>query len=102
MLMIAPREQRGARRRADRRGVELIEGDALVGEAGERRRMDLAAQRVGEAEADVVEQDDQDVRRVCGKMVRLRAPDVLKLLTSVPPCSRWGPAEAAAPIPPRP
>ena len=84
MLMIAPRQQRGARRRADRRGMELIERDALVGEARKRRRVHLAAQRVGEAEADIVQQHDQDVRGVRGKMVRFRAPHMLRLLQRRP------------------
>ena len=83
-LMIAPGQQRRAGRRADRGRVELVEGDALVGEARQRRRMDLAAKRVGEAKADVVEEDDEDVRRVGRKMVRLGAPDMLRLLQRRP------------------
>ena len=90
MLVIAPGQQRCARRRADRRCVKLVERDALIGEARKRRRMNLAAQRVGEAEADIVEQHDQDVRRVGGKMVRLRAPDMLRLLQRRPRRARGG------------
>ena len=90
MLMIAPGQQRRAGWRADRGRVESVEGDALIGEARQRRRVHLAAERVGEAEADVVEQHDQDVRRVGGKVVRLRAPDMLRFLQRRPRRARGG------------
>ena len=89
-LVIAPGQERRPRRRADRGRVELIEDDAVVGEARQCRRVDLAAKRVGQAKADVVEEDNQDVRRVGRKMVRLRAPDMLGLLQRRPGGARGG------------
>ena len=83
-LVIAPGQQRRPGRRADRGRVELVEGDAVVGEARQCRRVDLAAKRVGQAKADVVEEDDEDVRRVGRKMVRLGAPDMLRFLQRRP------------------
>ena len=71
-LVVAPGEQRRARRRADRGGVEGVVADALVRDARQRRRVDRAAEGVGQAEADVVEQDDEDVGRVLRQMARLR------------------------------
>ena len=62
-LMVPPGQQRGARRRTDRGGVERVVADPVVREAGQRRCVDLAAEGVGQAEADVVEQDDEDVGR---------------------------------------
>ena len=73
-LVVAPGQESGARGRADRRGVEPVVPDPLVGEAAEGRRVDRAAEGVGGPEAHVVDQDDQDVRRVLGEVVRLDAP----------------------------
>ena len=63
-LVVAAGQQRRPRRRADRRGVEGVVADALVGEPRQRRRVDRTAEGVRQAEADVVEQDDEDVGRV--------------------------------------
>ena len=79
-LVVAPGEQRGARRRADRRGVEGVVADALVGQAAERGRLDLAAEGRSLAEADVVEQDDQHVRRAGLQVLRLGAALVHRVL----------------------
>ena len=46
----------------------------------QRRRVDRAAVGVRQAEADVVEQDDEDVGRILRQVVRLDAPLVLRLL----------------------
>ena len=70
-LVIAPGEQRRPRRRADRRGVEGVVADALARQLGECRRVHLAAERRRLAEADVVEQDDQHVRRAGLQVLRL-------------------------------
>jgi len=70
--------------------MELVEGDALVGESRQRRCMDLAAKRIGQAEADVIEKDDEDVRRIGRKMVRFSAPDVLRFLQRRPGGARRG------------
>ena len=67
--MIAPGEQRRARGRADRRRVEGVVADALVRDARQRRRVDRPAVGIGQAEADVVEQDDEDVGRILRQML---------------------------------
>ena len=72
-LVIAPGQQRCARRRADRRGVEGVVADALARELGECRRVHLATERRRLAEADVVQQDDQHIRRAGLQVLRLRA-----------------------------
>ena len=63
-MMVAAGQQRRARRRADRRRMEGVVADALVRDARQRRRVDRPAEGVGQAEAHVVEQDDQDVGRI--------------------------------------
>ena len=57
-VVVAPGEQRGARRRADRRDVEAVVGQARLLDARQVRRPDLAAERVGAAEAGVVDEHD--------------------------------------------
>ena len=61
-MVIAARQQRCARRRADRRGVEGVVGDAFIAQFGQRRGVDRTAEGIGHAEADIVHQHDQDVR----------------------------------------
>ena len=72
--VVASSEQRGAGRRADRRGVKGVVADAFVGELGEGGRVDFAAEGVGHAEADVIDEDDEDVRCVGGKALRFGRP----------------------------
>ena len=60
-VMVPARLQRSARRRAQRRGVELVEANALIRESLEGRRLDGTAERCSRAEADVVDQHDHDV-----------------------------------------
>ena len=55
-LMIAAGQQRSARGRADRRGMERVIADALVCDPRERWRMDWATVGIGQAEADVIQQ----------------------------------------------
>ncbi len=69
-LMVASGEERCARRRADRRGVECVVTDAGVCDATQRRRVNRAAVRIGQTEADVIHQDDQDVRRILRQVAR--------------------------------
>ena len=54
--------------------MEGVVADPLVGEARQRRRMDRAAEGVGQPEADVIQQDDEDIGRVLGQMACLDAP----------------------------
>ena len=85
-VVIAPREQRRARRRAQRRGVEARVAQALLRHAVERGRRHLAAERAELPVARIVDQDQHDVRRALGRTHQLgklrrvafgnRAPDV--------------------------
>ena len=61
-VVVATREQRRARRRAQGRGVELRVAQPLAREPVHRRGRDRPAERAGRAEADVVGQEHQDVR----------------------------------------
>ncbi|MNZ94950.1 hypothetical protein D3C78_1140720 [compost metagenome] len=63
LVLVAPGEQRGAGRRAQRAGVEAIETHAVGGQPVQAWRSHPAAEDVELAEADVVEQDHQHVRR---------------------------------------
>ena len=79
-LVVASGQQRRPRRRADRRGMEGVVADALVRDARQRGRMDRSAVGVGQAEADVVEQDDEDVGGILRQVALLHAPLVLRRL----------------------
>jgi hypothetical protein len=68
--------------------VELVEGDAFIGKARQGRDVDLSPKRVGQAKADVVKQNDEDIRRVGGKVVRLRAPHMFRFLQCRAGCAR--------------
>ena len=54
-LMIAPGQQRRARRRTNRSRVEGVVADPLIGDARQRRRMDRAAIGVGKPKAHVIQ-----------------------------------------------
>ena len=77
MLVVAPGQQGGAGGRADRCRVERVVAYAVVGEAGERGGLHLAAEGGGQAEADIVEQDDQDVGGAGAQMVGFGTADML-------------------------
>ncbi len=66
-VLVASGEERGASGRADGGDVEAVVGDAHLADAGEVRRGDGAAERVGRAVAGVVDQDEQHVRRAGGR-----------------------------------
>ena len=63
-VMVASGQQRRAGRRAHRGGVEAVEGDAALVDAVERRRVDLAAIGARQRRPDIVEEHDEDVRRI--------------------------------------
>ena len=69
-VVVTAGQHRGARGRADRGDVEPVVGDALLLHACEIWRSDAAAERVGPTEAGVVDEHDQDVRRVIGRLRR--------------------------------
>src|SRR5262249_7281101 len=71
-VMVAPGDERGAGRRAERRGVELVEAQAAVGDALETGRRHRAAEGAAGAEANVIGQDQQDVWRPFGRLDTLR------------------------------
>ena len=71
--VVASGQERGPRGRTHGRGVEAVERDAHLRHAIERRRMDLAAVGRGRAWPDVVHEDDEDIRRALGQVLRLDA-----------------------------
>ena len=79
-LMIAAGQQCGTRRRADRRSVKRVVADALIRDARQRGRPDRATVGVRQSEADVVQQDDQNVGRILGQMALHDAGLVLRVL----------------------
>ena len=60
--------ERVARRRAQRRGVEVVEAQASLGQLVHGWRADGPAERAGPAEADVVDQHDHDIGGACGRL----------------------------------
>ena len=71
-MAVAAGEQGRPRRRADGRHVEAVVADAALGHPGVVRCLDRAAERARVAEAGVVDEHEQDVRRAIG---RRRMPD---------------------------
>jgi hypothetical protein len=73
-MMVAAGQQRGARGRAHRRGVEAGIAQAFGGKPVNGRRPDLRAVAAEIGEADVVEQDNQDIRRTGRRPRCIRPP----------------------------
>ena len=67
-VMVPSGLERVAGRRAQRRGVEVVEAQAGLGQLVHRGRADGPAERAGPAEADVVDQHDDDVGRALGRL----------------------------------
>ena len=63
-VMVAAGQQRGARGRAQRRGVELIVAQPIVGQPLQGGHVDRAAESARLTETHIVEQHDQHVRSV--------------------------------------
>ena len=84
-LVIAPGEQRRAGGRTDRGGVEAVVADAFVAELRKRRRVRETAEGVRHAEAGVVDQHDEHVRRTLRQTIRLDATFVDRIPASVGP-----------------
>ena len=70
-MVIAPGQQRLARRRAERGRVEAVELEAVPGQPLGGRRWDRAAEGARRAKPAVVDQDDQHVGRALGRPQRL-------------------------------
>jgi hypothetical protein len=68
LVMVAPGVERRARRRTQRRGVEVVVAQALLGEAIERRHRDRPAEAARHAEAHVVDQHDHHVGRALRRL----------------------------------
>ena len=66
-VVVPAREQRLPRRRAERRRMEAVELEAVRCEPLGSRRRARPAERARRREADVVEEDDEDVRRAIGR-----------------------------------
>ena len=62
-VVIVAGEQRGSRRRAERRGMEARIAQARLRDAVERRRRYHATEGAGRTKTDIVGHDEQDVRR---------------------------------------
>ena len=60
--------------------MEAVVGDPFLDDAVHRRGLDFAAEGGRQAGAGVVDQHDEDVRRIGGKPARLNAPLVDRFL----------------------
>ncbi len=69
-MVIAPGDQGRSRRTAERRGVEVVEPQPLGRQPGHGRRGNAAAESAELAEAGVVDEHQQDVRRAFGRLHR--------------------------------
>ena len=67
-MVISPGLERVARRRAQRGRMEVVEPQAALRQQIHRRRPDGSAERAGSAETDVVDQHDDDVGRLGGRL----------------------------------
>src|SRR5581483_654391 len=82
-VVVATGEQAGAGRRAQRRGVEVRVAQAVPREPVEVGGFDVRAEAAELRVADVVEHDEQDVRRACPRSRLVRPPRLR--LPVVPP-----------------
>ena len=73
-VMVAPGDERGARRRAERGGVDVVVAQTVLRDAIHRRRRNDAAEGARHAEAGVVGHDEQDVGRALGRHDARRPP----------------------------
>ena len=73
-VMVAPGDQRGARRRAQRGGEHAVVAQAFLRDAVHRRRRDDAAEGARHAEAGVVGDDQQHVGRALRRHDARRPP----------------------------
>src|SRR5262245_11818523 len=65
--MIAPSDKRGTGWRAKCRGVELVVAESAVGKALKVRRLNRSAERAARSEANIVRQDQDNVRSALGR-----------------------------------
>jgi len=89
-MMIAAGQQGCPCRRAHSRGVEAVVRDPLLDDAVHRRSMDLATERGGQGGPCVVNQYDENVRRIGWKPARRNPLFVNRLLHRAPSdTGRW-------------
>ncbi len=67
-VVVAPRQQCGPGRRAERRDVEAVVAQPVVREPGVVRGLDRPPEGARVAEAGVVDQDEEDIRRALGRL----------------------------------
>ncbi len=72
--MVAPGEQRCARRRANRSGMESVVANAFFCQFGKSGRAHLAAESLGDAKTDIVKHDDENIRRIVRQTPRFVRP----------------------------
>jgi len=78
-MVVAAGDQRGARRRAQRGGMEIRVAQTVMRDTVEVRGRDDPAERAGRAEPDIVGHDQQDVGRTLGRR-HARRPERLRLV----------------------
>ena len=66
-MMVAPGDERRARGRAQRCGMELSVAQPGLRDTVQGRRRDDAAERARHAEAGIIGHDEQDIGRVFGR-----------------------------------
>src|SRR5439155_5903033 len=79
-VVVATGEQRGARRAAERRGMEAVVTQPFGRQPVHRRGRDAAAERAELAKARIVDQDQDDVRRALRRRDGLREPRGVRVL----------------------
>ena len=62
--------------------MEGVEADPLIGDARQRRRVNRPAVGVGQTETDIIQQNDEDIRRILRDMALLHPSLVLGILQS--------------------
>ncbi len=73
-VRVASGHQRRARGRAERRRVEVVVAQAVLGEGIDVRRLDQAAEAADLSETRVVQQEDDDIRSVLVRSLLRRPP----------------------------
>ena len=74
--VVASRQERGPSRRAERTGVQLRVGQAVLRQLVERRHVDPAAVGRPRRQAGIIVEDEQDVRCALGCFLRRERPPV--------------------------
>ena len=97
-VVVAPRQQRGTRRRAERRHMEIAEAQPACGQPINVRRRNRRAVAAQMREAQIVEQDHQHVRAILRRRAQRRPPR-LRLAERAPDPARKPLAIAAGHAP---